>query len=269
MKRKNVVAAILAAMMAVGCMTGCGNTADTKNSDAAVSSEVKTESTATVSAEASSESEEPAEPVKLTIWSNFTGSPMVSDPKELPYYQAIEEACNVEFEFIDSSGSGETLTLLIGSNSLPDLVMENEGTISGGLQSLLNSGALIPLNEFMDKGWMPNLRAYLDSDPEVDSLCKNDDGLYAWAPMIRAADSYVDYAGYVVRKDWLDDLNLEVPTTIEEMEKVLLAFKEEKGAETGLQFYSKQTFMLPLSWGVCEGMYLDNGTIKYDNLSES
>lgn len=261
MKRKKLVAVFLATVMAVSALTGCGEKETTANTE---TSETKQESTV-----ATPEPEVPAEPAKLTIWSDFTGSPMVSHPSDTPYFQAIQEACNVEFEFIDSTGSKDAMSLLIGSNTLPDLVLCNEAIISGGVQSLLTAGAIVPLNELMDKGWMPNLKAYLESDADVDRLCKNEAGLYAWAPMIRAKDTYLSFGGYAVRKDWLDELNLEVPTTIEDMEKVLLAFKEKKGAETGLQFFSKNTGMLPLSWGVVEDFYLDGDTIKYGYIEDA
>ncbi len=257
--KKKLIATLLATIMAVGCLAGCGNTEETPSS--VVSSEVVENSETKVDV--------PEEPAKLTIWSFFTGAPMVSSPDELPYYQAIEEACNVEFEFVDSSGGKDTLSLMIGSNTLPDLVLCGAGDISGGVNALASAGTIVPLNELMEKGWMPNLRAYLDSDPEVDNLAKNDEGIYAWAPMIRAKDSVVNFTGYLVRKDWLDELKLEVPSTIEDMEKVLLAFKEEKGAETGLAFQSKATKWLPTSWGVVEGMYLDNGTVKYGYLEDA
>ena len=37
-----------------------------------------------------------------------------------------------------------------------------------------------------------------------------------------------------MRKDWLDDLSLDVPQTPDELYNVLKAFKEEKGAEQPL-----------------------------------
>lgn len=253
--------------MAVGCLAGCGSSDESAvSSDAQKNSEVVVENP---NEEAEDKPEIPAEPTKLTMWSYFSGDPMVSGPDELPYYQAIEEACNVEFEFIDNSGGKDALSLMIGSNTLPDLVLCSAGDISGGVDALVNAGTIVPLNDLMEKGWMPNLRTYLDSDPVVDALAKNDEGIYAWAPMIRAEDSVVDFTGYLVRKDWLDELKLEVPSTVEDMEKVLLAFKAEKGAETGLAFQSKSTKWFPTSWGVVEDMYVDNGTIKYGYLEDA
>ncbi len=38
------------------------------------------------------------------------------------------------------------------------------------------------------------------------------------------------YAGLMIRKDWLDELGLEIPVTYDDWEIVLTKFKEEKGA---------------------------------------
>ena len=37
--------------------------------------------------------------------------------------------------------------------------------------------------------------------------------------------------GGIIRKDWLDELGLAVPETLDEWHTVLTAFKEKKGAE--------------------------------------
>ena len=41
------------------------------------------------------------------------------------------------------------------------------------------------------------------------------------------------YSGYAIRKDWLDRLNLEVPTTIDELHDVLAAFKAQDANGNG------------------------------------
>jgi len=44
---------------------------------------------------------------------------------------------------------------------------------------------------------------------------------------------YVNH-GSMIRKDWLDDLNLDIPTTFDELHDVLTAFKNEKGADMAM-----------------------------------
>ena len=38
----------------------------------------------------------------------------------------------------------------------------------------------------------------------------------------------------MIRKDWLEETGLEVPETVEELEKVAMAFQEKTGAEQGI-----------------------------------
>lgn len=199
----------------------------------------------------------------LTMWSCWTCNDQVSDPGDTAWYQAIEKACNVDLVFVDSSGGKDALSILMGTNDLPDIIYEWDGNIPGGVQKALADGSIIALNELMDEGYFPNLKAYLDSDAEIDKLCKNDDGLYAWTPMIRMADSPVVFNGNMIRKDWLDDLGLEVPTTVDEYEEVLRQFKENKGATAGYSVAYNSYGRFVMSYGICEGFYLDNGIVKY------
>mgnify|MGYP002508992927 CR=1 FL=1 len=49
--------------------------------------------------------------------------------------------------------------------------------------------------------------------------------------------------GILVRKDWLDQMNMEVPETIEEWHAALKGFKEQFGAEAPLMIGSDGTML--------------------------
>ncbi len=174
----------------------------------------------------------------------------------------------MDLQFVDSSGRKDALSILIGTDDLPDIIIEYNSDVSGGVQKLLADGSILPLNELMDAGYMPNLKAYLESDPEVDKLMKNDEGLYAWAPMIRKADSPLVFNGNMIRQDWLDELGLAMPETIQEMEDVLLAFKEKKGCDTGYSFAWKNYQRMVNAFGICEEMYVgEDNKVHYGFLN--
>jgi len=61
-------------------------------------------------------------------------------------------------------------------------------------------------------------------------MIKTDEGHYYVFPFIRGDDALCNTIGLMLREDWLKELNLEVPTTIDEWHTVLTAFKEKKGA---------------------------------------
>ena len=251
---KKLVSLLACGCILAGCLIGCGDKPHETEGNSATTSAVEN-TTGTTGSDDEQSTEEEKEPVELTIWSMIKTDSV--------YYEKIQEACNVKFKFVDSTGGKETMSILIGTNDLPDMILCSKNDISGGIQTLLDTGAVVALNEFMDKGWMPNFTTLMESDPEISTLMKNNDGKYAWATMMYAEDAPTSYQGYMIRKDWLDELKLKVPSSIEEMEKVLLAFKEEKGAQAGLAFSWKTTGVFPQSWGVVEDFYVDNGEIKY------
>ena len=99
----------------------------------------------------------------------------------------------------------------------------------GGPEKAINDGNILALNDIIDK-YCPNLKAYLASNPEADRQAKTDDGHYYMFPFIRGDKELRVTIGLMVRQDWLDELGLEMPTTIDEWHTVLTAFKEKKGS---------------------------------------
>ncbi len=259
---KRMLGLSLAGAMLTGMLAGCGGApADTQGAaaDQAATGQQGTEQKQADQEEApaADAGTEKGEPDKLTVWAYWTNSDLYSDQGDWEYWQAIEEACNVDLEFLDSSGGKDALSLLAGTDDLPDIIIDYDFTFPGGVQKMLSDGSIIALNDLMDSGAMPNYKAYLETDEEVDKLIKNDQGQYAWAPMIRRPDSPLVYNGNMIRQDWLDELNLSMPETIEEMEEVLVAFKEKKNCDAPFSFIYGDYRLMTNAFGVLEGMYVD------------
>lgn len=205
----------------------------------------------------------------ITYWTAFTGAPMAKSPGETEYYKTIQDKTGIPIEFITSTGGAEQLSLLIVSDDIPDIIEEYWGNFPGGIDKCLSDGTIIPLNDLMDAGHLPNFSTYLETDSEVDRLCKNDDGQYYNLPMIRMPDSYLVFNGNIVRKDWLDELGFEVPKTIDQMEEVLLAFKDEKGSDAGYTVAWNNYTRMIYAFGVVDGFYLDeSGKVQYGYLQD-
>jgi putative aldouronate transport system substrate-binding protein len=75
-----------------------------------------------------------------------------------------------------------------------------------------------------------NLKAH----PEYDRMIRTDNGSYYCFPMLRDDPRLLNATGLIIRKDWLDELGLAVPTTIDEWYTVLRAFKEKRERAPGL-----------------------------------
>lgn len=86
-------------------------------------------------------------------------------------------------------------------------------------------GAFIGLNDLIKKD-APNLQKFIDANPTVRKSITASDGEIYYIPYVPDPTSLVSRA-YFVRTDWLAKLNLQTPKTVEELEKVLLAFKND------------------------------------------
>ena len=97
----------------------------------------------------------------------------------------------------------------------------------------LNDGYIQTLDQYVE--YLPNFTQFLSENPDIDKSIRTDNGeLYA-APWLRQEGTDIE-TGLVVRKDWLDQLGMEVPTTVDEMHEVLTAFKTELGIVSPMTF---------------------------------
>ncbi|MFI3115814.1 MAG: hypothetical protein R3Y12_06730 [Clostridia bacterium] len=90
-------------------------------------------------------------------------------------------------------------------------------------------GAFYSLDDYWE--YLPNYSAYLAENPDVVASTASSDGKIYHIPYI--ADGTVART-YFIRQDWLDNLNLEMPETVEDLEKVLIAFRDDDPNGNGL-----------------------------------
>lgn len=247
---KKPVALLTAALTAASLLAGCGSSAG-ESTDAGA--QVKETSNANEAAETTaggSDAEEAAAPAEvtyplaeggtLTYWLqlNPNVSAYFTNLGETELGKAWQEqtGVTVEFQHPASGQEKEQFNLIVADGSLPD-IMEWQWVkqYPGGPEKAIKDGVIIPLNDIFDQ-YCPNIKKYLAENPEVDKMIKTDDGNYFAFPFIRGEDKLCYTVGGFIRQDWLDELGLEVPTTVDEWHEVLTAFKEKKGAEAPLCF---------------------------------
>ena len=184
--------------------------------------------------------------------------------------KALEKNTGVKIEYIHPAAGQEkqTLALHAASNDLQDLVEYNWYSYTGGPAQAIAEKLIIPLNDLLESGEMPNLKAYLEANPEIDKAIQTDDGQYYAVPFIRGAEKLLVSTGPIIRADWLEDLGLDLPQTIEDMENILTQFKEKKGATAPLSTgYLKQT--LAMAGGYLDFYVKDGTTVQYGVLDDS
>lgn len=222
----------MAVVLAAASVTGCGKT------DAGTSKDAQKEAvTAEASQGAVTEQEEASYPLKeggtLSYWVELNANvaanhSSLGDTNFGKKLQA-DTGITIEFQHPAVGQVSEQFNLLLSNRTLPDIIEYSWLTYGGGPQKAIEDGVIIPLNDVIDQ-YCPNLKAYLEANPEVDKMVKTDDGTYYCFPFIRGGDKLLTSTGLMLRQDWLEELNLEVPATINEWHEVLTAFKEKKGA---------------------------------------
>ncbi len=134
-----------------------------------------------------------------------------------------EEMFNADFH-LEGSGADwmETLSLRINADDMPDMFffVPNDTNYMTAYSNFVKKQLLIPLSDLATEEDTPYLYEYINS-PEFDEL--RIDGKMYFMPTFVSDFSNTIY----VRQDWLDNLGMEQPTTIEEFEEMLRAFTED------------------------------------------
>ena len=210
---------------------------------------------------------------KLTYWAELNGNAGSVRPtfQDVPFFQEWQRRTGVELTFIQppANQATESLNVLLASGDLPDMMEYEWDSFPGGPDKAIADGYILRLNDIIDR-YAPNLRKYLDEHPDIDKMVKTGSGNYYVFPFIRGDDRLLTYQGPIVRKDWLDELGLPVPETIDEWHTALKAFKERKGVEAPLTFLGVPGPLFGLdggafigAFGVENGFYVDGGHVRF------
>lgn len=176
----------------------------------------------------------------------------------------------------NSTNSEEAMNLLLATGKIPDIV--GSGRIKDVVNEYGPQGAFLPLNDLIDEH-APNLRAFFDEFPQIESALKAADGNIYYIPY--APDGKYG-RGYFIRYDWLDKLGLDVPQNVHEFEAVLRAFRDRDPNGNGVQdevpYFARQweeLIRLVTLWdGRSSGSdtphdyYVDDGEIKHPYAGE-
>ena len=277
--KKRTLSLALATAMAAASLAGCGGSSKPAETTAAAQAAATTAAAAAATeAAAPAEFSYPMNGPELTYWCELTTtvSANFANLGDTPFGQGWQENTGAKIEFLHPPAGQlkEQFSLILADGNLPDL-MEYNWTVDypGGPEKAIKDGVIIPLNDVIDQ-YCPNLKKYLAENPEIDRMIKTDEGHYYVFPFIRGNENLMNTIGLMVRQDWLDELGLEVPTTIDEWHTVLTAFKEKKGAAapfcfeyTNGQYLGANPFVA--AHGTNYSFYLgSDGTVHYGAAEE-
>lgn len=175
---------------------------------------------------AAAEAAEMAEPVDIELWALATVTEAGPPPDDWVAYDIIRDelGINLTYTIVPPGEDGEAkLNAAAAANNLPDLfqMVSSTGDTRGALYRYANLGLLAPVDDMMPL--MPQRTDLHYNDPLALSLSTfvgQQFGLPEPPPIPKRE-------GLLIRKDWLDNLGLETPTTVEALYEVAVAFTEQ------------------------------------------
>ncbi len=186
----------------------------------------------------------------------------VENFSETPFAQQWQEKTGVKVEYIHSSvgREAEMLSLLVASEELPDIIQSNWASFTGGVATALDDNVIIDIEQY--KEYAPAYFGKLEANDEWNKSAKTDDGRCYGFQNIEGDLALRSTAGPVLRADWLEELDLEVPETFDEWEVVLTAFRDKKGAKAPFSSIFANANMLTM-FGAASNFYVDGDEIKH------
>jgi putative aldouronate transport system substrate-binding protein len=160
-------------------------------------------------------------PVKITIMGNLQTTEVPSDKVE----KFIEEKTNsqLEIQWVPDGSYDEKFQAAFATGTLPQAVYLKNAASFILMRDAIRNGQFWEVGPLLKD--YPNLAKL---DQKVLSNTKVDGKIYSLYQERQPARS-----GLIFRKDWLEKVNMSVPTTTDELYKVLKAFKDADLAGNG------------------------------------
>lgn len=283
---------ILTAMLAATCLfSACSNGADTQSSSSSLpeSSNTSTDN---------SGGQETAEPVTIRIMDKHRLETYYNynDREDFPAFDLYEKELEkrgiiLEKELVANEQYGTVVqTRMAAASDLPHLInltpLDDVTALNLGL-----NGQILDWLKPMEKYSRPDPLApeNINGDPSLSlkqrlekitpfaiSLCTAPDGNMYWMPNaryrapVKLADGTMvedlDVVGACIRYDWLQKVNMEMPTTVEEFLEALRAFQKNDVNGNGQkdEMYSIDCYSYSFFSGIAQWFGLTPGVVGID-----
>lgn len=172
----------------------------------------------------------PDEPYHFTMAAGWGDRIPVAEQLNDPYFKYVEETLGTAplhfgWEWEGATGYIEGLRLALAGGDTFDMIMPWDEALTA---ELINAGIAIPLDDLIDQ-YAPEIWEWY-SDADWDVIRSLGNGKVMFLP--RRPDELDIRAGFI-RKDWLAEVGMDVPTTREELVEVYRAFRDNDVNRSG------------------------------------
>lgn len=228
MKRGLTILLVLL-MMSSLVLSACGQqSTDDSNSNGSDSSSSDSSSENSDSSEDASDSNS-----NVTLKIARQGWTDVRPPaEEMWMWKRYEEmtGIHVEWEEIPREGYEERKNIIIAANDLPDAFYQAPFS-TDEIGKYGSQGTFISLSDLIEQNG-PSIKEMFEQYPSIEKGLTMPDGNIYSLPYV-CEDTLETSRRYNINKKWMDNLSLEVPSTVEELSNVLEAFKTQDANGNG------------------------------------
>lgn len=221
------------------------------------------------------------EPITLTIFAPSNGEYSWLDNAQT---KELEEKTGIHLEWQIAASSDnvkDKISTMFASKKMPDIILTGVGASSRydkATEAMFGAqGLVLPLNEYLDSLSVGYKSAFENMDGLKEYITTPDGNIYS-LPNVDGS-LHVQYNMKLwINTEWLDNLGLKMPTTTDELYKVLKAFKEKdangngdpndeiplstvtSGAGTQIDGFLMNPFQLTPE---NKKLYIDDGNVTY------
>ncbi|WP_040951633.1 extracellular solute-binding protein [Gorillibacterium massiliense] len=267
--KKRFIATLAVVTALTASLTACNGGGSTSNKGESTAAPSGTDAT-----KAPADGKIVSSPLTLTYFGGGVTAPGVNTPNDVAAYQETEKKTGIHIDFqVPTIGQEKNqFNLLVSSGSYPDVIDWYWTDYTGGGDGAIKNGVIIPLNDYLEK-YAPNFSKLLAANPEIKKAISTDDGKIYSFPFLRIDPYLRTYQGLAIRKDWLDKLGLQTPTTIDEWHTALKAIKDGdpngNGKADEIPLLINKSTLLDFSnvflnaWGITGQFNLQDGKVVY------
>lgn len=164
MKKKSILAAMLACAMLASCLTGCNNGGDSTGSTGGFTGDTST------AGDNSGDGGSSGEVVKLTAL--FNKHSLTKDVNEMQWLADLEASCGVDVEWQQISADwDQKKSAMFASGEIPDLLFN----ATQAADYVQYNGLFEDLKPLIEQ-YAPNLQAMFEEVPEAEIVCTTMEG---------------------------------------------------------------------------------------------
>ena len=171
------------------------------------------------------------EDYSFSMWVSFSDNMSTFMPNQFNDNLGYKKACemtgvNVDLVCVSTASNSEQFSLRVASNDLPNVITNVSMLWTSSYDSAIDDDVFIDLTDMVEN-YMPAYKECYDQLPEDTKRELHTDSGYF--PRLYTINNYPDGAteGAFIRTDYLEQVGMDIPTTYDELDAVLHAFKDE------------------------------------------